>query len=177
MGYGLAIHLCALVPNWHTIYDWVNGESTTCTRSDSSNGYLCIVVVEANSTATVVWFFRIFVVENCVGSIAIELHECSSICSTTVLAHPYIAILVVLYLCASIVDHIARKDASARCGIPHGSSTEVIFVAIEMLRSEVDDSFLAASEHEEFEVFARSLYIKADVRSSDEGTGLGIALV
>ena len=154
MSYGLAIHLCALVPNWHTIHDWVNGESTTCTRSDSSNGYLSVVVVEADSAAAVVWLTRIFVVENCVGSVAIELHEGSSICSTTVLAHPYIAILVILYLCTGVVDHIASKDASARCGIPHGSSSEVILIAVEVLRCEVDDSFLASCEHDEFEVFA-----------------------
>ena len=148
MGYGLAIHLFALVPNWHTIYDWVNGESTTCTRSDSSNSYLCIVIVKANSAAAVVWLSRIFVVKNCIRGVTIEFHQGSRVGSVTVLAQPYIAILVVLYLCTGVVDHIARKDASARSGIPHGSCTQVILIAIEMLRCEVHNSFLTACKHQ-----------------------------
>ena len=106
---------------------------------------------------------RIFLVSN--SAIRIKLHQGFRIGSLAILWHPHITIFIVLHLCTCIVDYITTEDLAAWYGSPLFSFAEIVLAAVVVCRGIVNNSLFTAREHQEFEVFSRSLDIKAKVRT------------
>ena len=134
MGNTLGVYFYAISPIRHTIFkDRIDSHSATCTTTDGSNSHLCKVVIEADSATAVVWLSWIFFI--CHTSVTVEFHQCLSICSLAILTHPHIAILVVLHLCAHVVDYITTEDLTTRNSSPLFSFAQIILATIVVCRS------------------------------------------
>ena len=167
MSINLGINFLSIRPIRCSIVQyWIDSQRASSTTTNSGDSHLGKVIVKTNRSTTMIWLSRILLV--CHRTISIKLHQCRSILSLTILAQPHFTFFVILYLHATIVHYISAEYVTTWFCSPLFSLTQIVFATIEMFRGYCRNGFLTTREHQEFEVFTRTLDIKTEVRTCNK---------